>query len=330
VSSIGVTHTGEESLTDMVWANAERFGDTVSFRRKVEESWLDVTARAFAGQVLGVAKGLIAAGLRAGDRVALVCGNRYEWPVLAYAIWTAGCVVVPIGDDWPDDGGVRAAIVETDAQRRMVPAGLRSWRLDGELTELGAEVEDARVHKRRLAVGADDLATAEFTHGELLDEVVATIKRYRGLIRQGNSMLVNLPLSHPMARAITLAAVCTRTTLAHSSAITDLSTYRPSVVVTEPGILGKLHATAKLKAHAEDRGRLFDAAETVAVDYGRALKGPGASVTLRGKHLLAAKFVYPKLRVALGGRCVAVIAIGEQLDEPTEKFFLGIGIPVHS
>jgi long-chain acyl-CoA synthetase len=186
------------------------------------------------------------------------------------------------------------------------------------------------VHARRLDVDADDLATAELTHGELLDQVAATVKRYRGLIRPGNSMLVNLPLSHPAARAISLAAVYTRTTLAHSASITDLSTYRPAVVVTEPGVLGKLHAAAKLKAHSEDRGKLFDAAEAIAVDYGRALRGPGAGVALRGKHLLAAKFVYPKLRVTLGGRCVAVIAIGEQLDEPTEKFFLGIGIPVHS
>ena len=44
VSSIEVARTDQESLTDMVWANAERFGDTVSFRRRVADSWLDVTA----------------------------------------------------------------------------------------------------------------------------------------------------------------------------------------------------------------------------------------------------------------------------------------------
>ena len=59
----------EENLTDMVWANAERFGNAVSFRRQVDGTWVDITARDFAAQVMAVAKGLIAAG--AGRVVAL-------------------------------------------------------------------------------------------------------------------------------------------------------------------------------------------------------------------------------------------------------------------
>ena len=53
----------EENLTDMVWANAERFGNAVSFRRRVDGTWVDITARDFAAQVLAVAKGLVAAGV---------------------------------------------------------------------------------------------------------------------------------------------------------------------------------------------------------------------------------------------------------------------------
>jgi long-chain acyl-CoA synthetase len=326
VSSIEVARTDRESLTDMVWANAERFGDTVSFRRRVADSWLDVTAREFAAEVLGVAKGLIAAGLRPAERVGLVCGNRFEWSVAEFAIWTAGCVVAPVGV-----AGVRGAIVASgDA-----PEGLPTWRLDGELTELGIGIEDAEVHARRLAVGAADLAAVrpsgeERTHGEMLAEVRATITRYRELLGAGNSMLINVPLTNPMAEVISLGGVYTRTTLAHSGSIADLASYRPTVVVTDPGVLGQLRTAAKLKAHAEDRGRLYDAAEAVAVDYGKALAGHGPTVALRGKHVLASKFVYPKLRVSLGGRCVAVISIGEPLDEELEHFFLGIGIPVHS
>ncbi len=325
VSSIEVARTDQESLTDMVWANAERFGDAVSFRRRVADSWLDVTAREFAGQVLGVAKGLIAAGLRPGDRVGLLCGNRFEWSVHEFAIWTAGCVVVPVGV-----AGMRGAIVESgDA-----PEGLPAWRLDGELTELGAGIEDAEVHERRLAVGSADVATAaaagERTHGELLAEARTTIARYQELLGAGNSMLINVPPTDPVAHVISLGSVYTRTTLAQSGNIADLASYRPTVVVTDPSVLGQLRAAAKLKAHAEDRGRLYDAAEAVAVGYGRALAGHGPTVALRGKHVLASKFVYPKLRVSLGGRCVAVISVGEPLDEELEHFFLGIGIPVHS
>jgi long-chain acyl-CoA synthetase len=335
VSSIEVACTDQESLTDMVWANAERFGDTVSFRRRVADSWLDVTAREFAGQVLGVAKGLIAGGLRAGDRVGLLCGNRFERSVVEFAIWTAGCVVVPVRTGGPGGtAGLRGAVVESGDG----PDGIPAWRLDGELTELGAAVEDAEVHARRLAVGADDVATVRFdgevgvrrTHGELLTEIRSTIARYPGLLGPGASMLVTLPLTHPLAEVISLGAVYTRTTLGQSADLADLGSFRPTVVVTSPGVLGQVRAAAKLKAHAEDRGRVYDAAEAVAVAYGRALAGPGPTTALRGKHLLASKFVYPKLRVALGGRCVAVISVGDGLDPGLEHFFLGIGIPVHS
>ena len=101
--NIGVALTEQESLTDMVWANAERFGDVIGFRRRTADSWLDVTTREFAAGALTVAKGLIATGLRPGDRVALWCGNRYEWPLLVFAIWTAGCVTVPVDHSWPAD-----------------------------------------------------------------------------------------------------------------------------------------------------------------------------------------------------------------------------------
>ena len=43
-----------------------------------------------------LAKGFIAAGVEAGDRIALMSHTRYEWTLIDYALWTAGAVVVPI------------------------------------------------------------------------------------------------------------------------------------------------------------------------------------------------------------------------------------------
>lgn len=60
--------TDDENLADVVWANAERFSDVVSFRRQVDGSWLDVTAKDFADQVAAVAKGL--AGAASGTATA--------------------------------------------------------------------------------------------------------------------------------------------------------------------------------------------------------------------------------------------------------------------
>ena len=43
-----------------------------------------------------MAKGLIAAGIEPGDRVALISRTRYEWTLLDYAIWFAGAATVPV------------------------------------------------------------------------------------------------------------------------------------------------------------------------------------------------------------------------------------------
>lgn len=312
MSSIGDARTEAESLADMVWANAERFGDAVSFRRRLDDSWQDITAREFAGQMLGVAKGLIATGLAPGDRVAVASGTRYEWSLIDFGVWAAGCVAVPI------DAGAR--LVVADPERHA-----------SELTELGHEVDDERVHQRRLAVSAGDPASiragVEFSHGELLTEVRAMITEHRELIGTGHSMLICLPRSHPVAGVLSLACVYTRTTLAHSTDIADLATFRPTTVVAEASLLAEVHATAKLRAHAEDRGRIFDAAERVAVEHSAAFT---PSIALRGKHLMAGRLVYPKVRHALGGRCTAVICVGAPPEERLARFFRGIGIPIHS
>src|ERR1017187_2694943 len=109
------------------------------------QSWQDVTAAQFSGEVVAVAKGLVAAGIEAGDRVALMSHTRYEWTLIDYAIWVAGAVTVPVYEtssaeqaEWIlADSGVRACFVETaayeqviDSLRDQVPALKHVWRIE--------------------------------------------------------------------------------------------------------------------------------------------------------------------------------------------------------
>ena len=178
----------------MVRANAERFGGTIGVRRRAGGSWLDVTTREFAGQVHDVARGLIAAGLRPGDRVALLAGTRYEWTLFDFAAWSAGCQTVPIDPDatpedveWIlSDSGACAVVLEHSGHRELLRGMVDRlpeigwvWQLDAgsvddgadvvpavaELTELGAEVDDRTAHERRLAVGTDAVATLVYPPG---------------------------------------------------------------------------------------------------------------------------------------------------------------------
>ncbi|UVS77861.1 long-chain fatty acid--CoA ligase [Actinokineospora sp. UTMC 2448] len=358
----------DESLTDMVWANAERFADAVAFRRRVDGTWIDVTTREFAAEVLAVAKGLIAAGVRPGDRVALMSRTRYEWTLVDFAVWAAGGVTVPVYETssaeqvaWIlADSGARAVVVEDDTHRRTVESVVdrlgevvRIWQIEPghdcaieELTALGADLPDEDAHRRRRAVGSADLATlvytsgttgrpkgVELTHANLLAEIRADIAAFPHLLRPGNSMLVFLPLAHVFARAIALCCVYARTTLGHlpdvKTLVADLSTFRPTFVVAVPRVFEKVYNSARQSARAAGREQVFDIAEALAVEYSQAVDRGPVPLGLRIRHALAGRLVYSRLRAVLGGRCVAAISGSAPLGEHLAHFFRGVGVPVY-
>jgi long-chain acyl-CoA synthetase len=253
--------TDEENLTDMVWANAERFGDAVPFQRHVDGTWVDLTARDFAAQVMAVAKGLIAVGIETGDRVCLMSKTRYEWTLLDFAIWAAGGVTVPVYEtssaeqvEWiVADSAARAVIVETAAHRGVVDGVVdrlgrvrHVWQIDGpaasdapgavdELTALGAGITDQQVHQRRHSVPADQVATIVYTsgttgrpkgcvltHRNLLAEVRASVGAFPELLQPGNSLLLFLPLAHVFARSLALTCVYARLTVGHTADVKNL------------------------------------------------------------------------------------------------------------
>jgi len=121
-------------LTDVVFERAAREPGRVVMRRKdaAGGGWRDVTAGQFAADVTALAKGLIAAGISPGDRVALMSRTRYEWTVIDYAIWAAGATTVPIYEtssaeqvEWIlTDSGARALIVETPAHLQTAAQAL--------------------------------------------------------------------------------------------------------------------------------------------------------------------------------------------------------------
>jgi long-chain acyl-CoA synthetase len=356
----------EENLADVVWANAERFGDVVSFRRQVDGSWLDVTAREFAAEVLGVAKGLLRAGIGKGDRVGLMSKTRYEWTLIDFAIWAAGAVTVPIYDTssaeqvhWIlSDSAAKGVFVETDEHRATLDEVAdrfstleHTWEIEGAspaiqaLTTLGQDVSDDELHTRRRSVGASELATivytsgttgrpkgVELTHRNLLAEIRADIEAFPQLMEQGNSLLVFLPLAHVLARAIAVTALSARVTLGHTpdvkNLVSDLGAFRPTFVVAVPRVFEKVYNSAKQKAHGDGKGKIFDAAEATAVAFSEARETGGAGIALKVKHALFDKLVYGKLRAALGGRCVAAVSGGAPLGARLAHFFRGIGVPV--
>ncbi|VXC48918.1 AMP-dependent synthetase/ligase [Nocardioides sp. AX2bis] len=183
------------SLTDDLLTNAEQAPDAVALLRRTPGApsgtapgggWEELTTTGLRDEVAAVARGLLAVGVDAGDRVLLAARTRWEWTVVDYALWWVGAVSVPLYDSVSveqlgrvlADAPVVAAVVgdaAVAARLREAAGGAvprHTWVLDdGGLDALraagrgpGSPDEDA-LAARRAAVGPDDLATLLFTSG---------------------------------------------------------------------------------------------------------------------------------------------------------------------
>ncbi|WP_094215616.1 AMP-dependent synthetase/ligase [Streptomyces diastatochromogenes] len=244
------------SLADLPFDNAETAPAAVVLSRRLADGrWTDVTAADFAGQVLAVAKGLIAEGLVPGDRIAVMARTTYEWTLLDFAAWAAGLVTVPI---YPTssvfqtrwilhDSGAVALVTETPGQAAAIGPELERmpdlrhlWVMEKghveRLAELGAQVPDGEVGVRRGMLGPDTLATLIYTsgttgrpkgcalsHGNFFAEVDNAIELLYPIFKAKSgedvSVLLFLPMSHVFGRMVAIACVRARVRLGHAPSL---------------------------------------------------------------------------------------------------------------
>jgi long-chain acyl-CoA synthetase len=361
-----ITEVGpDESLTDLLATNVAGHGDEVGFRRRRDGQWQDVTWKQFGAEVAGVAKGLIASGVEPGDRVGLQAKTRYEWTVLDFAIWTAGGVVVPIYEtSSPDqvawilsDAGVTVLVVENaehaaavETVRDQAPDLKTVFVIDddalGTLTGSGTSVPDSALEDRRATLKADSLATliytsgttgrpkgCELTHSNFLFEIENGMTLLGRFLNTDGSLLLFIPLAHVLARVIQVGSVKTRTIIGHTpdvkNLLEDLGEFRPTFVLAVPRVFEKVFNSAKAKAEGDGKGKVFDKAAQVAIDWSRAQDTGGPGLALKAQHALFDKLVYTKLRAALGGQCMGAISGGAPLGDRLGHFFRGIGVTVY-
>src|SRR3954463_396161 len=353
------------NLTDDAVATAGEHGSEVVFSRPGASGWDGVTATQFHDEVRAAAKGLVAAGIEAGDRVALICKTRYEWTLLDYAIWFAGAVTVPVYEtssaeqiQWIlADSGARAVVAETPEHvarvnevRKDLDGLNHVWSITDNavdiLTRLGQDISDEALEERRTTAGPGDLATLIYTsgttgrpkgcmltHGNFMVELGVAVQELDQLFDTDDaSTLLFLPLAHVFARIIQIGCVKSRTRLGHSADIknlvADLQAFRPTFVLAVPRVFEKVFNTASQRATADGRGAIFDRAAETAIAYSRGLDRGRPSLGVRAQHALFSRLVYGRLREALGGRCEHAVSGGAPLGDRLGHFYRGIGVTV--
>ncbi|AZS71386.1 long-chain fatty acid--CoA ligase [Streptomyces lydicus] len=354
------------NLTDLIRRNAAQHPDVAVMGRKVNGEWQDVTAAAFLAEVRAAAKGLIASGVRPGDRVGLMSRTRYEWTLLDFAIWSAGAITVPVYEtssaeqiQWIlGDSGAVACLVESptheatvESVRDRLPELANIWQIERDalarLQAAGDGISDDEVEARSALADADSPATIIYTsgttgrpkgcvlsHRSFFAECGNIVERLRPLFRTGeSSVLLFLPIAHVFGRLVQVAAVMAPIKLGHAPDIKnltdDLASFRPKLILGVPRVFEKVYNSARAKAQADGRGKIFDKAADVAIAYSRALDTPeGPSLGLKLKYKVFDRLVYGRLRAVLGGRATHAISGGAPLGERLGHFYRGIGFTV--
>jgi long-chain acyl-CoA synthetase len=347
-------------IAERAWFEPER----IIMSRPLGEGWQPVTAREVDEEVRATAKGLIAAGVQIGDRVAIMARTRYEWTILDFATWYAGAVVVPIYDtssaeqiDWIlNDSHSVGIIVETPALRDLVQTVIPShtrhvWTMTDDvlaiLREAGKHIGDDEIDRRRDAVTPSSLATliytsgttgkpkgVQLTHANFLSETGNVAQGASELfLKPGGSTLLFLPVAHVFGRMVQIGAIASGLHLAHcSDPVTrlpmDLASFKPTFVLAVPRIFEKIYNGAEARAEAAGKGKIFKKAADVAIAYSEALDKKGMSPVLKFKHALFDKLVYSKLRAGMGGNVEAAISGGAPLGVRLGHFYRGAGVTI--
>ena len=220
-------------------------------RHYADGRWNDVSYSDVRENVLGLARGLIAAGVEHGDRVAVLSNTRPEWTYADLAAICAGAVVVPVYQtNSPSEckyvlehSGSKVVFCEDQEQldkiaeiRDDLPeletviafedaGGQGSLSLD-ELRERGQSVEEADFKRRVDSIAPSDLLTIVYTsgttgppkgcmltHDNVRSDVDMVLQRID--TSTDDTYYVFLPLAHVLTRIVQMLALARGATLAY-------------------------------------------------------------------------------------------------------------------
>ncbi|ROQ24483.1 long-chain acyl-CoA synthetase [Streptomyces sp. PanSC19] len=363
-----VPRVARGSLADLPYDNARQDPEAVLFSRKdAEGRWYDVSASRFAAEVHSVAKGLVAAGLRPGDRLALMARTTYEWTLIDFAAWAAGLVTVPVHPTssafqtrWIlQDSGAAACVVEdaeqarlVSAERRQLPGLTQLWVIRAgaveQLREAGRRVADETVTARRGLLAPEALATLVYTsgttgrpkgcaltHANFFAEVDNAVRLLHPVFVSESegpaATLLFLPLSHVFGRMVAVGCVRARVRVGHAPTVEGEELLTDLAGFRPTFLLAIPYVLEKVFDRARataERGGKAAAFDRAARIARRYGREASPPLALRAARALYDPLVYRRIRNALGGRVKYVICGGAPLGARLAEFFAGAGVQV--
>lgn len=355
--------TKYKKLFDILSTYQEQYAQDQMVNCRSASGWQAYSTQQFVETVNNLSQGLLAKGLKKGDRVAIMSGNRPEWNFVDFACNQLGIATVPL---YPTLSDADLVFILKDAEVGMIFVSNQELleKAEHALTENELQLDiftfdklPDRPHYQQLLdmgnshnadltplreqVGWDDLLTLIYTsgttgkpkgvlltHGNIISNVEASNHLVTAEYRKALSFL---PLCHIFERMVVYLYFSKGVQIFYSenldSIVADINDVKPDLFTTVPRVLEKVYDKVVEKGNSLTglKRSIFFWALNLGHQFKEPLKNSGFYKFKLG---IARKLVFSKWQEALGGNVKLIISGGAALQERLARVFWAAGIKV--
>ena len=350
---------------DLLPLHVERYNKEDALSSKINGQWVKHSSQDVLNQANKVSLGLMALGIRKGDKVAIISPNRPEWNFIDFGIQQLGAVSVPMyptitEEDYRyifSDAEVKLVFVADENLYSRVQsaiknltgiqevytfnrvAGAKHWTEIRDLTNNGHEEQ---LGLYRAEVDPEDLLTLIYTSGTT-GNPKGVMLTHRNLMSNVEASVPNVPVDHT-GRALSFLPMChiyermciylymrSGISVYYAESMDtigeNLKEVKPHVFTTVPRLLEKVYDKIVNKGYELTgvKKKLFFWALNLGLKYDPNLD-QGPWYNAQLK--LANNLIFNKWREALGGNIKLISSGAAALQPRLTRVFWAAGIPV--
>ena len=350
-------------LFDYLKQDLDTSGRQLKLAKRKNQGWETFDKAEIIQIIDHLSKGLIAKGIKKGDKIALMSGNRPEWNFIDFACNQLGVALIPL---YPTLSAQDLSYIVQDAEAKMlfvsnqdllakVEWAVAENQLDLDIYTLD-EVENQKNYKNLIeegktqqidlipyndAVNPDDLLTLIYTSGTTgkpkgvyltHHNIISNVEACSPLLTDDITKALSfLPLCHIFERMVVYMYISKGIHIFYAenldNIVQDINEVKPEVFTTVPRVLEKVYdkIIEKGKALKGLKKSLF----FWAVNLGHLYQEPKQNSTWYNiKLAIARKLIFSKWQEALGGHIKFIISGGAALQQRLARVFWSANIKV--
>lgn len=327
--------------------------------------WKKISIQQYVETVNNISYGMLKLGVKPGDNIGIVSGNRPEWNMLDMAIMQAGAISIPIyptisQDDYRyilNHAEMKMIFIEGKELRRKLEPVMPEVKTlkdiflfdeeDGEykyldqLIQLGIENPEAeKLAKIKAGIKGEAMATIIYTSGTT-GNPKGVMLSHSNIINQLENLKMTpakwskvalsfLPLCHAYERILVYLYQYLGMSVYYAESLgtiaENIKEVQPTMMTAVPRLLEKIYD--KLFLSGKKLPFIQKKLYYWAFNLAKKYQLEGNSWCYKQQLKLADKLIYKKWREALGGNFDIVVSGGSALQSHMGSFFSAIGMPV--